>query len=114
MRGDRKSDTTSASGVEGPTAMEMIQYPESQFTSLRLQLMLMRLEIQNAGANHSGTFPQDMANIFSQPSALDNRVIEAQEALGYSGAATLAVLGEELRKQKGNHNAQTSPGNSEA
>ncbi len=80
--------------------MAEIVYPESLFTSLRLQLMLMRFEIQDAEKQRHGLEPQDMADIFSDLCALDNRVIEAQKARGYSDAATLRALRQRALEQK--------------
>src|SRR5258708_40232994 len=80
--------------------MAEIVYPESLFTGLSLQLMLMRFEIQDAEKQGAGLAPQDMSGIFSVLCALDNRVIAAQKARGYSDAETLRALGQRALEQK--------------
>lgn len=80
--------------------MAEIVYPESLFTGLRLQLMLMRFEIQDEEKQDAGLAPQDMSGIFSVLCALDNRVIAAQKARGYSDAEILRALGQRALEQK--------------
>src|SRR6267378_3523127 len=75
--------------------MAEIVYPESLFTGLSLQLMLMRFEIQHAEKQGAGLAPQDMSGIFSVLCALDNRVIAAQKARGYSDAEPFERLDKE-------------------
>ena len=80
--------------------MAEIVYPESLFTGLSLQLMLMRFEIQDGEKQGAGLAPQDMSGIFSVLCTLDNRVIAAQKARGYSDAETLRALGQRALEQK--------------
>jgi len=84
--------------------MAEIVYPESLFTGLSLQLMLMRFEIQDAEKQGAGLAPQDMSGIFSVLCALDNRVIAAQKARGYSDAEPF----ERLDKEPWNKNVGTA------
>ena len=85
---------------EGYKNIAEIVYPESLFTGLSLQLMLMRFEIQDAEKQGAGLAPQDMSGIFSVLCALDNRVIAAPKARGYSDAETLRALGQRALEQK--------------